>query len=216
MKQIVVTFLLLVAQLAVAAPAAECEFDKVEVDSFTNERTVHTQKRMLTNRVDGFVGRVWGGKASEVLIRGISEGENQYIAIEVRLLKTFSTPPDDEDLREALSVKKGARLMVLMDDDSIVKLDADRAFNGKAGYDVDVDGDYGVDARITVLYRLDEESTHALISGEATVIRVAIDSGRLALSGRDASVNFGTNSKSRHFFEEAILCLQQGPSAEAI
>jgi len=215
MKKIVVTLLILFAQLTAGAHAAECKFDRVEVDSFTNERTVHTQKRMLTDRVNGFVGRVWGGKASEVLVRAISEGEKRYIAIEVRLLKTYSTPPDVEDLREALSVKEGAKLMVLMDDDSVIKLDADRDFSGKAGYDVDVDGNYGVDARITALYRLDEETANALTSGEALVIRVAVDSGRLGLSGRDASINFGTNSKSRYFFQDAILCLRQDHAAES-
>lgn len=216
MKQIVVTLLILIAQLMAGAYAAECKIDRVVVDSFTKERTVFTQKRMLTNRVAGFVGRVWNDNASEVLVRAISEGEKKYIALEVRLLKTFSSPPTDEDLREALNVKEGAKLLVLMDDDSVVKLYADRDTRAKAGYEVDVDGNYGVDARVTVLYGLDEETADALTRREAMVIRVAADSGRLQLSGRSDSINFGTNNKSKHFFKDAILCLQQFHSAESI
>jgi hypothetical protein len=215
MKQIAVTLLILFAQLVTSAQAANCKADRVEVDPFTNERTVHTEKRMLTDRVNGFVGRVWGGNASEVLVRAISEGEKSFIAIEVRLLKTYSSSPSDEDLHEALNVKKGAKLLVLMDDDSVVKLYADRDFRTKAVYDVDVDGNYGVDARVTALYTLDEESADALTSGEAMVIRVAIESGRLGLSGRDNSINFGTNSKSKYFFKDAVLCLQQDHSVES-
>jgi hypothetical protein len=215
MKQIVVTLLILFAQLVTSAQAAECKGVRVETDSFTNERTIHTENRMLTDRVNGFVGRVWGGKASEVLVRAISEGEKSYIAIDVRLLKTYSSSPSDEDLYEALNVKKGAKLMVLMDDESIVKLSTERDFRATARYDVDVDGNYGVDARVTALYTLDAESADALTSGEAMVIRVAIESGRLGLSGRDNSINFGTNSKSRHFFKEAVLCLQQDHSAKS-
>ena len=121
----------------------------------------------------------------------------------------------DRSLHEALNVKKGAKLLVLMDDDSVVKLYADRDFRTKAVYDVDVDGNYGVDARVTALYTLDTESAGALTSGEAMVIRVAIESGRLGLSGQDNSINFGTNSQSKHFFKDAVLCLQQDHSAES-
>ncbi len=216
MKQIVVTLLILIAQLITGAYAAECKIDRVEVDTFTKERTVVTQKRMLTDRVTGFVGRVWRGKASEVLVRAVSEGEKKYIALEVRLLKTFSSPPSDEDLSEALNVKEGAKLLVLMDDDSVVKLYADRQIRAEATYEVDPDGNYGVDAKFAALYRLDEETTEALTSQEAMVIRVAADSGRLQLSGRDDSINFGTNSRSKHFFKDAILCLQQFHSAESM
>lgn len=215
MRYFVVTLPFLVAQLLVGAHAADCKVDRVEVDPFTNEKTVHTQKRMLTERVSGFVGRVLGGKASEVLMRAISEGEKRSIAIEIRALKTYSTPPTDEDLRAALNVKKGARLLVLMDDDSVVKLYADRDFRAQAAYDVDTDGDYAVEAKITALYALDEETAEALVSHEAMVVRVEVESGRMDLGGREGSINFGTNSKSRLFFKDAILCLQQDHSVES-
>jgi hypothetical protein len=216
MKQLVMILLLLISQLLTSAQAADCEVDRVLVDSETNVMTVHTKKRMLTDRVNGFVGRVWGGAASEVLARGISEGEKRFIAIEVRLLRTYSSPPSDEDLHEALYVKQGARLSVLMDDDSVVKLHADRDSRAKTEYAVDVDGNYGVDARVTGLYTLDADSAEALTGGEAMVIRVAVESGRLGLSGLDNSINFGTNSKSKSFFKDAVLCLQQDHSAESI
>ena len=215
MRHLVVTLPFLIAQLFVGAHAADCKVDRVEVDPFTNEKTVHTQKRMLTERVTGFVGRVLGGNASEVLMRAISEGEKRYIAIEIRALKTYSTPPTDEDLQAALNVKKDAKLLVLMDDDSVVKLYTDRDFRGKATYDVDTDGDYGVEAEITALYPLDEESAEALVSREAMVVRVEVESGRMDLGGREGSINFATNSKSKLFFKDAILCLQQDHSAES-
>jgi hypothetical protein len=216
MKKLAVMLLLLIAQLLTSAHAADCEVDRVLVDPLTNEMTVHTKKRMLTDRVNGFVGRVWGGAASEVLLRAISEGEKRFIAIEVRLLRTYSSPPSDEDLHEALYVKQGARLSVLMDDDSVVKLYADRDSRAKTEYAVDVDGNYGVDARVTGLYTLDADSAGALTSAAAMVIRVAVESGGLRLSGRENSINFGTNSKSRYFFKDAVLCVQQDHSAESI
>lgn len=214
MKQPAVMLLLLIAQLLTSAHAADCEVDRVLVDSETNVLTVHTKKRMLTDRVSGFAGRVWGGAASEVLVRAISEGKKKFIAIEVRLLRTYSSPPSDDDLQEALNVKAGASLSVLMDDDSVVKLYADRDSRANTEYAVDVDGNYGVDARLTALYILDAETAEALTGGEAMVIRVAVDSGHLGLSGRDNSINFGTNSKSKYFFKDAVLCLQQDHSAE--
>ena len=58
MKQIAVTLLILFAQLLTSAQADDCKGVKVEVDSFTNEMTIHTENRMLTDRVNGFVGRV--------------------------------------------------------------------------------------------------------------------------------------------------------------
>ena len=215
MRHFIVTLSFLIAQLVVSAHAADCKVDRVEVDPFTNEKTVHTQKRMLTERVSGFVGRVLGGNASEVLMRAISEGEKRYIAIEIRALKTYSTPPTEEDLRAALNIEKGAKLLVLMDDDSVVKLYADRDFRAKTAYDVDTDGNYGVEARITALYTLDEETAEVLVSREAMVGRVAVESGRMGLGGREGSINFGTNSKSKLFFKDAILCLQQDHPADS-
>jgi len=215
MKQLAITLLLLIAQLLTNVHAADCEVDRVLVDPVTNVMTVHTKKRMLTDRVNGFVGRVWGGGASEVLMRAVSEGENRFVSIEVRLLRTYSSSPSDEDLHEALYIKKGARLSVLMEDDSVVKLYADRDARAKAEYAIDTDGNYGVDARVTGLYTLDADSAGALTSGAAMVIRVAVESGHLGLSGRENSINFGTNSKSKYFFKDAVTCLQQDHSVES-
>jgi hypothetical protein len=214
-KQLAIGLLVFVALLASESRADECKFDRIEIDTFTKEKTVHTQKRMLTDRANGFVGRVFGGDASEVLMRGISEGGDRYIGVEVRLLKTYGTPIDTQDLREALLVKEGAKLMILMDDDSIVKLSADQDYRGKASVDVDADGNYAVDAEVTALYRLTDESAEALTSREAMVVRVAVDSGNLGLSGREANINFGTNSKSKSFFKDAIICLEQGAQLES-
>lgn len=206
---------LLVAVVSVPlVHAAECKYDRNEIDSFTSDWLVHTQKRMLTDRVNGFVGRVFGGSASEVLVRGVREGGLDYIALEIRLLKTYSSSPDTQDLREALSVGKGAKLMILMDDKSVVRLEAARDFRGKASYNVDSDGNYGVDARISILYNLDESNVESLTNNEAAVIRVAVDSGRLGLVGREGNINFGTNNKSKHFFRDAVTCLQQAAPAE--
>jgi len=214
-KSVVVPSLVLFAQLMATAQAAECKYDRIYVHETTNEKIVHTEKRMLTDRVEGFVGRVFGGKSSEVLVRGISYGEKDYISIEIRLRRTYASPPDSDDLSDALTVRENAKLMILMDDDSIVKLDAVREYKGKAKPWSNEDGSYDVDVNIAAAYRLDDETARSLTSGEAMVIRVEVDSGRLGLSGRNSNINFGTNSKSKSFFNDVVLCLQQEHAAEA-
>lgn len=112
-------------------------------------------------------------------------------------------------------MREGAKLLILMDDDSIIKLDAVREYKGKAKSRMDDDGTYDVDASIKPIYRLDDDIARSLTSGEAKVIRVEVDSGGLGLSGRNSNINFGTNSKSESFFKDAILCMQQERASEA-
>lgn len=211
----VVMSLLLLAFLTSGAYAADCEFNRDEVNPATNERYVQTKRVMLTDRGVGFVSRVMKGHASEILASAVGKGSENYVLLQIRLQRTYAEMLNEDDLRDALTVPEGAKMMILMADDSIVSLHASQTAMAKTETGFDSDGNLTVGVRTAIFYGLDDSTAKVLAGQDAMVVRIAAKSGRMNLIGRENSINFGTTKTSKGAFKRAVLCLEQRLSAES-
>ncbi len=192
---------------APAANAGECRYETDEIDSFTKEQLFATKALRLMSWFKVVLDKSKGHN-STIRVSAIREGEQTFLALEVRLRKTSAEEPSGEDLRTGLTIPEGAELLILMADRSIVSLHSDKAVTANTRYEYD-EGNYLIKSSGTIRYRLDADTIEALSSQDATKVRFAGTSGRLRFVNEKGNVDFEITKKATGYFKDSILCLQQ-------
>jgi hypothetical protein len=175
------TTLLIFAAVALAAadPAiAKCKFQKNKKDKETGEIIRTTKWDRFKMMADGVPGAFFAGQ---------SRGGANYLVLKFEEQKTREKRkgrPGSDFLSSFIRIDKDSRLLVLLADESIVELEAERVDNDLDTWGPPVDwDDYSmtnkVDYRSSTMayYRLDDETLAQLVALGYTDLRVPTNHG---------------------------------------
>ena len=184
--------------LSTGVNAAKCKYAQDEVDPFTGVKTLQTKWDQLTS--------TWMADMREIdgWISVLAVGDQ--VTLWVKLDYSIKTPkePAFGSLRDAIAIQKGAPLLILMADDSIIELPAINEVR-KDAYSVppwEQSGDtdkFVVRAVASIEYALSAEAIAALKAQHATDIRITA-------ANRNYDVEI--HKKSLTNFHNAFACTE--------
>lgn len=162
--------------LAVYSPAqsANCKYEINSVDKFTKVKTLQTRWANLDPWTE-IVG------SSSHLVAGVSarlQEDSRFLGLRLVRHQTSGYRPRAYELEDVIVVPEGARLLVLMADDTVVELPALYEVRADAQYSAAY-GDateFEIKTVAEINYALDESIIGALMSQKAMRIRVEAES----------------------------------------
>lgn len=194
-----------------AVAASECKFTINEVDPFTGELMVTTKWAALRSGMSEIVGQAFGD-LSDISAAAVREGEQDYLALKLKLSDTTGSRPSDDDLRNAVFVPEGAGLWVVMGDQTTAQLFADQAVRGKTkakkdGAILATEGRYLVKSTVIIRYALDAAAREALTQQHATGLRLNLRNRKFEFGYERGHIDFGIHEKSTGDISAVIGCL---------
>jgi len=189
-----------------SAVAAGCKYTQKEIDVFTKERMVRTDWDALHGGASRFFGEIIGA-LSVLEVAATREGDRRYLNFKVRVSDTTMYAPRDWELRDAIAVPKGASLTIVLADETIIELYADKTIRGTTKAKND-EGTYVVKSTITPRYVLDDVTIKALVAQEALAVRMAVSNGIFEFTSGGSHIDFGVHEKSRGGIRDAIYCAE--------
>jgi len=189
------------------ADAAGCKYKQNETDLFTKQKMVKTEWVDMTSWISGSFNAAIGNR-HEISIAATGEGNQNFIAVNVKLSDTTQYAPDEEDMYHALLVPRGAPLIITLADESEIELYALKEVRGTTRVKYD-QGTFVVSTKFTSQYRLSTETAAALIAQDVIYIRVAADSRRYDFLSDQGTIDFKVNKKGNGAFRAAVSCLQR-------
>ena len=195
----------------VVAAAPECKFTINEIDPFTNDLMITTEWEQLKSGLSEAVGLAFGD-LSDISAAAIREGEQDYLALKLKLSDTTATRPSDDDLQYAVSVPEGAGLWVVLGDQTTVQLFADKAVRGRTKAKKDgaifaTEGRYLVKSTVIIRYVLDAAARDALTRQPAIGLRLNLRNRKFEFGYERGHIDFGVHEKSVGDISTVIGCL---------
>lgn len=161
-----------VALLAVYSPvqSADCKYEINSVDKFTKVKTLQTRWANLDPWTE-IIG------SNSHLVAGISailQDDSRFLGLRLVRHQTSSYQPRAYELEDVIVVPEGARLLVLMADDTVVELPALYEVRADAQYSVAYgdEPEFAIKTVAQIQFALDESTTEALMNQKAKRIRV--------------------------------------------
>lgn len=194
------TLLILGITFALGSPAMaddKCKYEKHGVDSFTKQMVAETKWKSLQKFFDNQDNRGWTAARSE--------GGKQYLGLKIVVVDRDSTMPERANLHEnRVLIPQGAKLLILMADDTILELAASAKARGKSDFRVPDSRTghpetYVVETTTVVWYELTADTRDTLLAQGVTDIR-------LSASDRDHDFAFGKNQTDR--IQYVLGCIQ--------
>jgi len=184
------------------AHAAKCKFQTDSTDKFTKVRTLQTRWDPLESFFNDL------GKTSGTTLTSYAsawhESGSTRLGIRIGLSSYSKRRPPDYELMDTVVIPEGARLMVMMADETVVTLFAkeEMRFNSKLlppNTGSNVTDKFAIDTYAYIYYPLDAELIAALTSQKATNLRV---------EAVDKNYDIEIHKKSFGDLKKAIECLQ--------
>ena len=189
--------------IIVATPVAhadKCKYEKNQIDDFTGEKIIATKSELFHTAV---------GVTGFAEAAGITEGDRSFLAIRTKKEEILAYDLYGDELRNWFVVPKGARLLILLADDTVIELAADKEVTG-------VSRSYSANSQLTESSEL--EIRHKIKT--TAVIRYPLDaSSYAALTGQPAAhVRMSSNSGDHDFkihkkltdeIQKVLLCLKR-------
>ena len=200
MSRVVFTVVTISLLLVGASPAfAKCKFQKIRKNDVANAG-------FQVTKWDRFkMGQIDGDPAAYVA--GRTDGENRYLAFKFDVWKTRpkrAGRPNEAALSRILSIEEGSKFLILLEDETIVELQAESVAVDysvrpvKQMEDTTPFNKYDITKTVTANYPLDEESYSQLIAQGYTDLRITTTHG-----DRDYS-----KSKPAKEIQEVLNCIQ--------
>ena len=189
------------------ANAAGCKYKQNETDLFTKQKMVRTDWVDMTSWISGSFNQAIGNR-HEISIAATGEGDQNFIAVNIKLSDTTRYAPDEADMYHALLVPRGAALLITLADESEIELYALKEVRGTTRVKYD-QGTFVVSTKFTNQYRLSAEAAAALTAQDVIYIRVAANSPRYEFVSDSGTIDFKVNKKGTGAFRTAVSCLQQ-------
>jgi len=204
-----ITFATIIAFLVIssAADAASCKFKVNEVDLFTKQKLVATEWYSMTSAMSSAF-KILVADRTSVSVAAMSEGDQNFIAIKLKFNDGVYNEPSNEDMRDALLVEKGSQLVIILEDESQIVLEARKTVRGVTRFG-DVGGNPVVESNVVVHYPVGDEDIEALLEQNAGFVIVSATAGRFAFLDSNSQANFKMNRKGRDRFTEALTCLSK-------
>ena len=179
-----------ILMLAATTASAKCKYQADMANVFTGEHVRWTQWKTfnLAITTDPYA-----------LVNGIAEGDRKYFGLRVRSKSTLPRPATKDDLDNAFVVPAGAKVLLLLADDSVVELKTDEKFTGDSDFFLRNDGrsDIGTDTLLKV--PLNAENLNALTAQRVKQIRLSTTAG-------DVDLPFGKKGSKR--MQEVLECIR--------
>jgi len=170
-----------------AANAARCKFQTDTENVFTGEKIRWTKWSTFSMT------------SSSVVHSAILEGDRKFLGLRIRSGWSSSTRPTKAQLDNTLRIPADAKLLLLMDDESIIELHSEDAVIGDADYSVTDAGGFNVRASAIVKYPLDPSAMAALGSKR-------VKKARMTVGDKDRNWEFGKKGSKKLMPE--IECIQ--------
>jgi hypothetical protein len=187
------------------ANAASCNYEVNEIDLFTKEKLVSTEWHAMTSVVSSAF-KIAVNERTSLFVAGVSEGDNRFVAVRLRLSNGIAGTPTNAELRDALVVTGGSSLTITLADKSEIVLHArkDVRATTRHGYP----GTQSVvESIIVVHYAVGDDEFDALIDQDASSVSMSATGGRFRFVDSNGQINFKLNRKGRDKFSEALVCL---------
>jgi len=195
-----VTAMILIMVAAPVAHAEKCKYNENRIDDFTGEKILSTKWKLFHSaiRVNGFAEAA-----------GITEGPSNFLAIRTINEELLGYDLYGDELRNRFVVAEGATLLILLADDTVVELAADKevtgvsrssSANSQLTESSELEIRYKIRTTAIIKYRLDASSYAALTGQAATHLRLSSNSG---------DHDFKVHKKLTDEIQNALLCLKQ-------
>ena len=199
------TFTLFVTALLLAsgaAHAAKCKFGEDSTDKFTKVRTLQTRWDPLESFFND-LGKTSGTTLTSY-VSAWHKADNTNLVIRIGLSSYSKRRPPEYELLDTIVIPEGARLMVMMADESVLVLFSKNEvrINSKAippETGTNITSKFVIDTEAVIHYALDAESIAALTSQNATNLRV---------EAVDKNYDIEIHKKSFGDLKKAIECMQ--------
>jgi len=184
---ITLSFAISVFFAVATANAAKCKYNVDTVNHRTGEKVRWTKWNTFRLRQD------------PVMLAVISEGNRKYLALRLtgsrgnRLDRPTTAVLDSE-----MVVQKGAKLLVLMADESVLELQADQEVVANSYYNVKGNSTYDLFFAVIIKYELDAEAFASLTAQRLKVLR---------LSAGDEEFDFEFGDKGSDRVTKALACI---------
>ena len=181
--------------------AASCKFQDNTEDLFAGVTIVRTKWDRISPNWEKPLEKYIG------YVSASTEGEDTFLSVRIRHLEQARFKPTKDELANALVVPKGAELVVIMADKTIVALPAAALAEGETvihspyskSYNSD---DYIVITNADVKYEVDAAAAEALLAQDATIMRMVTTA-----SHHDIPIH----KRSLDGIKNAITCLSSAP-----
>ncbi len=199
-KHLLMSTMILIIVAAPVAYAEKCKYEKNRIDDFTGERILSTKWNLFHTaiKVNSFAEAA-----------GITAGDINLLAIRMVREEILGYDIYGDELRNRFVVAEGARLLILLTDDTVVELAADKevtgvsrssSANSQLTESSELEIRYKIKTTAVIRYRLDASSYSALTSQAATHLRMSSNSG---------DHDFKVHKKLTDEIQKALLCLKQ-------
>ena len=187
-KQVITMSLAISLLFAVAtATAAKCKYNVDTVNHRTGEYVRWTKWNTFRLRQD------------PVMLAVVSEGDRKYLALRMEGSRgTHSDRPTAAVLDSELVVPKGANLLVLMADESVLELHAEQEVVADSYYYIMGNGTYDLHFNVIIKYELDADAIASLTTHRLKVLR---------LSAGDEDFDFEFGDKGSDRVLKALACI---------
>lgn len=199
-----VSFAVTVLLTSSGSGAADCKYQTDSTDKFTKVRTLRTNWDSLMSWTTGFGADNYSDTYVSALSKGKGGSFNTYLSVQISAYKYSKYQPRDHELENLIVVPEGARLLIMMEDQSIVELQASRGETARSGYQAPGGdgGEYRITTVIAIGYTLDDSTADLLTAQNATHIRV-----ETAEENHDVEIH----KKSLGDIRKAVKCIQDPP-----
>lgn len=186
------------------AGAADCKYQTDSTDKFTKIRTLRTNWDSLMSWTTGFGSEDYSDTYVSALSKGKGESINRYLSVKISAYKYSKYRPRDYELENLIVVQEDARLLVMMEEQTIVELQASRGETARSSYQAPGSdgGEYSITTVIAIGYTLDESTANLLMAQNATHIRVETAEG---------NHNVEIHKKSLGDIKKAVKCILDPP-----
>ena len=180
--------------------AADCDFAMYSVDKFTKEKTLATKWAQLDSWSTGFG---WSDYFTGSVSALFAHGES-YLQVQLADYKSSKYKPRAYELKDVIVVPEGARLAVMMADETIVVLRANREVRTNSSVQNPASksnpgGEYEITTIANIAFVLNESNANALIAQNATHIRV---------EATEKNYDVEIHKKSLGDIRQAIECIR--------
>jgi len=184
------------------AYAAKCKFQTDSTDKFTKVRTLQTRWDPLESFFND-LGKTSGTTLTSYVSTWHKAG-NTNLVLRIGLSSYSKRMPPEYELLDAIVIPEGARLLVMMADESVLVLFTknEMRVNSKAippETGTNITSKFTIDTEAVIHYALDAESISALTRQDATNLRV---------EAAETNYDIEIHKKSFGDLKKAIECLQ--------
>jgi hypothetical protein len=170
LKPYLITTAVLLLAIHAPARAATCKYEVNSVDKFTKVKTLQTKWASL----DPWAVIIGTDSYLAARISAHLQAESRFLGLHLTRHESSSYRPRNYELEDVIVVAEGARLLVLMADDTIVELPVLHEVRANASYAAADSSatEFAIKTVAEINFALDETTTEALMKQEAKRIRV--------------------------------------------